>query len=602
MKRTRFLFLTWALALVLSACGSASQNTTEQPGGNTLPLVTEAGTEAAPVVKHLRMPDGECQTFNPYLANTQDEMMNDFAQARLYRRFAKEDRETLYMRPELAAEEPRQMDQEGLVWQIKIRPGLFCTDHTGKLTDKPINAAVFEHSFKMALDPALKQRAGDNMSIYITIKNAKEYFQQTPEAPVNWEDVGIKTLDDLTLELTLATPSNALNVMQQFTGYGTVPTDPELFTSLMREEGTAYGTDHTKTLYCGAFYVTDWVKSSAISLKKNPNYIFADEIKITDATLYYVENYQTQLEMYLKGDLDATALDAAIAPNYAEREDYLSYPARYLMQIEINRGNWQKPILDNKNFKDALWYGVDRVALAKLEAGTPANYIIPDTSLADSATGLLFKDTPTAKSYREEMNASYDPAKAKECFYRALQEEGISGKLTLKLMISPANPEQSVCAQFLQQHLAEIFGENRFELKIEEETDRANLMKTWRDNPNAYELCLSNWSRAVTDDSPFNVFDKYSEVYDMKVNAPYGNAFINETIFLQTTDPRVKTDQAYNVELAGQMEKEALENRLVIPLFERSFQYLISPKLLLPLKVPNPSMGFTLRPWLGDLR
>nr|MBQ6242866.1 hypothetical protein [Lachnospiraceae bacterium] len=596
MKRTRLLLLAWALVLGLSACGKA-------PSGTTTTAASEpASTEApAPAVKHLRMPDGECQTFNPYLANTQDEMMNDFAQARLYRRFAKEDRKTLYMRPELAAEEPIQMDAEGKVWQIKIRPNLFFTDYQGNLTDRPINAAVFEHSFKMALDPVLKQRAGDNMSIYITIVNAKEYFQQTPEAPVKWEDVGIKTVDDLTLELTLAAPSTQMNVMQAFTGYGTVPTDPDLFTSLMENGATAYGTDHTKTLYCGAFYVTDWVKSSAITLKKNPHYVFADEIKLTDATLYYVENYQTQLEMYLKGDLDSTALDAEIAPRYAEREDYLSYPARYLMQIEINRGNTEKPILDNMNFKNALWYAVDRVALAKLEAATPANYIIPDTSLADSETGLLFKDTDTAKSYREDINASYDPAKAKEYFDKAMEEEQISGKLTLELIISPATPEQSLCAQFLQQHLAEIFGEDRFELKITENQDRANLMKTWRDNPNAYELCLSNWSRAVTDDSPFNVFDKYSEVYDMKVNAPYGNAFINETIFLQTVDPQVKTDQAYNVFLAGQMEKEALENRLVIPMFERNFQYLISPKLVLPLEVPQPSMGFTLRPWLADL-
>lgn len=600
MKRTRFLLLAWALALVLSACGTVNQATTAKPSDATLPVPPTEGQAAA--AKHLRMPDGECQTFNPYLANTQDEMMNDFAQARLYRRFAREDRETLYMRPELAAEEPRRMDEEGLVWQIKIRPNLFFTDHTGKLTDKPINAPVFEHSFKMALDPVLRQRAGDNMSIYITIQNAKEYFQQTPETPVKWEDVGIKTLDDLTLEVTLATPSNALNVMQQFSGYGTVPTDPELFSTLVSNGGTLYGTDHTKTLYCGAFYVTNWVKSSAISLLKNPYYVFADEIKLTEATLYYVENYQTQLEMYLKGDLDSTALDAAIAPRYAEREDYISYPARYLMQIEINRGHILKPILDNMNFKNALWYAVDRVSLAKLEAGTPANYIIPDTSLADSSSGLLFKDTEVAKSYREDIHASYDPVKAKEYFDKAMAEEGISGKLSLELIISPATPEQSTCAQFLQQHLAEIFGEDRFELTITEHPDRANLMKTWRENPNAYELCLSNWSRAVTDESPFNVFDKYSEVYDMKVNAPYGNAHINKTIFLQTTDPKVKTDQAYNVRLAGEMEKEALESRLVIPLFERSFQYLVSPRLLLPLKTPNPSMGFTLKPWLGDLK
>ena len=601
MKRTRFLFLAWALALALSACGLASQPSTMAPPSST-PEAATTTAPAEPVQKHLRMPDGECQTFNPYLANTQDEMVNDFAQARLYRRFAKEDRETLYMRPELALEEPIQMDEEGKLWHIPIRNGLYFTDHQGKLTDKPINAQVFEHSFKMALDPSLRQRAGDNMSTYITILNAREYFQQTAEKPVKWEDVGIKALDDQTLVITLATPSTAMNVMLQFSGYGTVPTDPDLFTSLMGAEGTSYGTDHTKALYCGAFYVTNWVKSSAISLKKNPYYIFADEIKLTEATLYYVENYQTQLEMYLKGDLDSTALDAAIAPDYAEREDYLSYPARYLLQIEINRGNTEKPILDNMNFKNALWYAVDRVTLAKLEAGTPANYIIPDTSLADSVTGLLFKDTDTAKSYREELSASYDPEKAKAYFDKAMEEEGLSGKLTLELLISPATPEQSVCAQFLQQHLAEIFGEDRFALKITEDPDRANRMKTWRENPNAYELCLSNWSRQVTDDSPFNVFDKYSEEYDLKVNAPYGNAFINETIFLQTTDPRVRTDQAYNVQLAGQMEKEALENRLVIPLFERSFQYLVSPKLVLPLKEPNPSMGFTLKPWLGDLR
>ena len=579
-KRTRFLLLALVLAGVLSGCGQ---------------------TPAPEAVKHLRMPDGECQTFNPYLANTQDEMMNDFTQARLYRRFAREDRETLYMRPELAAEEPIRMDQEGLVWQIKIRPGLFFTDHEGNKTDKPINAPVFEHSFKTALNPVLSQRAGDNMSTHITIQNAKEYFQQTAERKVEWEDVGIKALDELTLEIRLSAPATALNVMQQFTGYGTVPTDPELFNSLTEGKGSRYGTDHTKAYYCGAFYVTDWVKSSAISMKKNPYYVFADEIHLTDATLRYIENYRTQLEMYLKGELDATALDAEIAPQYAEREDYLSYPARYLMQIEINRGHTEKKILDNMNFKNALWYAVDRVSLAKLEAATPANYLIPDTSLADPAAGSLFKDTETARSYRENMADSFQPQKAREYFDKAMQEEGISGKLELELLISPSTPEQKLCAEFLQQHLAEIFGEDRFALKITEHPDRANLMKTWRTDANAYELALSNWSRAVTGESPFNVFDKYSELFDVKVNAPYGNAFINETIFLQTTDPRVKSDPAYNVEMAGRMEKEALENRLTIPLFERSFRYLISENLILPLKVPNPSMGFTLRPWLADL-
>ena len=182
VKRLLVLLLTAVLLLSLSACGKK-----ETPE------------------KVLRFPDTKWTTLNPYLANASEDMLNDFSQARLYRRFANEDRETVYIRPELAESEPQQMDAEGKVWRIKIRPGLFFTDSQGQKTDRPINAAVFEASLKAALDPKLAQRAGDNLGQYITILNAREYFRQTPEAPVDWSAVGIKAVDELTLELTLTT-------------------------------------------------------------------------------------------------------------------------------------------------------------------------------------------------------------------------------------------------------------------------------------------------------------------------------------------------------------------------------------------------------------
>ena len=555
--------------------------------------------------KILRFPDTKWTTLNPYLANASEDMLNDFSQARLYRRFANADRETVYIRPELAESEPQQMDAEGKVWRIRIRSGLFFVDCEGRKTDRPINAAVFEASLKAALDPKLTQRAGDNLGQYISILNAREYFRQTPEAPVAWSEVGIKAVDELTLEITLSTAATKRNVMQQFIGYGTVPTDPELFDSLRSADGTstAYGTEVDKTLYCGAFYVTKWVKESVITLTKNPYYVFADEIRLDKAELHYVESYQTQAEMYLSGQLDATALTSQIAVQYLEREDFVSYAARYIMQIEINRGNTRQPILDNQNFKDALWYAVDRAALAKLVAGTPANYIIPDTSLADPETGLYFKDSETAKAYRETVAESYQPEKARALFEKAMAEEGISGKLTLHLLIESDNPDMNTSALFLQQHLEEIFGAGRFSLMIDEvpKKTRLSTMKAFRTDPDSYELALSNWSREATDESPFNVLDVYSDTYWAQANAPYGNAFINETITLQDTDPRIKSDRAYNVQKAGEMEKAALEARLTIPMFETSFQYLVSPKLILPLKNPSPSLGFTFKPWLADL-
>ncbi|MBO4872686.1 MAG: hypothetical protein J5496_04635 [Lachnospiraceae bacterium] len=583
VKRLIALFFTAILLLSLTACGKK-----ETPE------------------KLLRFPDTKWQTLNPYLANASEDLLNDFSQARLYRRFANEDRETVSIRPELAESEPEQTDAEGKVWRIKIRPNLFFVDSEGKKTDKAINAHTFEASLKAALDPVMAQRAGDNLGQYISILNAREYFHQTPEARVDWASVGIKAVDDLTLELTLSAAATKRNVMQQFIGYGTVPTDPELFASLKSADGktTAYGTEVEKTLYCGAFYVTKWVKESVITLTKNPYYVFADEIKIDKAELHYVESYQTQAEMYLSGQLDATALTSQTAVRYMEREDYVSYAARYIMQIEINRGNTKQPILDNQNFKDALWYAVDRAGLAKLVAGTPANYIIPDTSLADPEKGIYFKDTETAKSYRETIEESYDAAKAKALFDKALEEEKIAGKLSLHLLIASDDPEMKTSALFLQQHLEEIFGAERFELLIDEVPNKTRLstMKAFRDDPDSYELGLSKWSREATDESPFNVLDVYSDTYWKQANAPYGNEFINRTITLQDTDPRVKNDRAYNVQLAGEMEKAALEARLTIPLFEVSFQYLISPKLILPLKNPSPSLGFTFKPWLADMK
>lgn len=576
------MILMFCLALLLAACEPQSQQE-----------------------KVLRFPDTKWTTLNPYLANSSEDMVNDFAQARLYRRFAKEDRKTVYIRPELAESEPKMMDSEGKVWQIKIRPDLFFTDHQGKKTDKPINANTFVQSVKRALDPKLAQRAGDNMGQYISILNAREYFRQTPEAPMAWESVGVKALDELTLEITLSAGATARNVMQQFIGYGTVPTDPELFDSLTFPDGsgTAYGDSVENTLYCGAFYITGWVKESVISLTKNPYYVFADEIKLDKAELYYVESYQTQVEKYLAGELDATAMTAELAPRYAEREDYLSYPSRYILQIEINRGHSSLKILDNQNFKDALWYGVDRVALAKLTAGTPANYIIPDTALADPDQGIYFKDTEVAAAYREKIEESYQPEKARTFFEKAMEEAGFSGKLSLRLLISAENAEMNTCALFLQQQLGEVFGTDRFELIIDPVPNKTRLstMKAFRENPDSYELALSNWSREVTDNSPFNVLDVYSETYWAQANAPYGNAYINEVIAWQDTEPRIKNDRSYNVYLAGEMEREALANRLTIPLYESSFQYLVSPALKLPLAMPSPSLGFTFKPWLAEL-
>lgn len=607
---------------------AATEKTTQVPTTKA-PTTKEAETTAAPStpapstevpevkdVKPLVIASSNCTTLNPYLANAAEDDFQTFTGARLYRFFPDGNggREVI---PELADGEPVQVDSEGTVWQIKIKSGLTFMDYLGQDTGKPINAETFEYSFRMALDPRLKNRAGDGYSVYITIVNAELYFKQTAESKVDWKDVGIKAIDPLTLEIRTAVPATKINVMKTFTGYSTVPVEPELFASLMAEDGLtcAYGTDVTKTYFSGGFYCTEWVKESAIVLKKNPNYVYADKVKMTDVKLLYVSNASTKLDMFLAGELDITSLNPAQGKEYAESPMYVTYPSRYLVYIEIcdssayyernaegelirhevDPSQLEMPILGNINFKKALWYGVNRKTLANLNQGFPVTYIIPDTSEAYE-DGTLFKDTDVAKSYRQSVEESYNPELAKQYFEKAMDECGYSK--TDKLVIEFKTNEdfhQTQTAIVLQEQYTNVFGEDRIEIKHTVTTEV--FKKLWRENPNIYQLGVSYWSRAVTDESPYNTFDTFASSFYTTAAASYHVEKVEDLVYLQKKEARVKNDREYNVKLAGEMEKAFLDECGVIPLYERNTQYLINEDLILPV---NPEEVRALYYWLSE--
>ena len=615
--------LILAALLILSACGKdpAASSTGEAPGEK----------------KIIRVSSDNCRTFDPYDANSTEDVYNTWCQARLYRSWTRIEgtTDTRYMRPELAAEEPVQKDADGCVWHIRLRDNAAFHDGT------PITAQTFEASLKICLDPLMKHRSGDNMNLYISIKNARAYYTG---GDVKWEDVGVKALDGNILEITTEAPVTADLVMKAFCEYGSVPVDPELYASCMNADGASgsYGTAADKAKYCGPFMVTEWVRDSRLVLQKNPYYVFADEIRLDGAELVYVQNVQARLEMYEKGQLDVIGIDAQVGEQYMDSPDYVAEPSRYLLMIEINdntahyvmekgaaepvrvehtpgdpnnvdiytekdgtktytaktldASGMKHKILSDPDFKNALWYAVDRVTLARREGGTPANFIVPYTSYCGEYSPVRFRDTEEAKAYVGDPGKSYDPVLAKQYFDKAMKTAGLD-KLELTLTISSDNEEMRLCAQFLQEEFARIF-EGRFVLNIEPlpSTNRLSKMKAWRTDVNAFELGLSNWSRLVTDASPMNQFDVFSSSYWTKCNAPFHCETVEKLIWEQERDPSCRTDMEKNIRLTAEMEKAALEERIVIPLFERSVQTLIHEWVVSDFNDP-----MNVRYWLCDI-
>jgi len=650
------MLLALAMVLSLAACGgsqdattpapqqttAAPQQTTAAPKGTTAaPQQTTAApqqTSAAPaepttqepvahVEKTLRVASSSlCGTANTTMLNSPESDLTNFEQGLLYRWFPNADGTGRYLRDEIADGEPVQADQEGKVWQIKFKQGITFVDYQGNDTGKEINAELMEECYKLVLLKPLAARAADYINMYISIAGAKEYFTQTAEAPVAWDAVGIKAVDKYTLELTLTAASSATSIMKNFTNQTLGPFDPDLMTELMSEDKstTQYGITEDKAVYCGPFYLNQWVKEATLILKKNPNYVFADEVLLDTVEVRYIDNAQTKVELFRAGEVDYTGLNDDQGSDWDESPYYIAAPNRYIAyieicdsqayyektdtgeikRIEVDKSTLAVPILSDPDFKAALWYAVDRATLAGLESGIPVTYIIPDTSIAteDENGTVFFKDSEVAKSYRKTVEESYNPELAKQYFEKAMANNGYgpNDKLTLEFLYNSGSSFYSVMALFLQETLAQVFGENRFELKLVETTsaDRLAKVKGWRENPNSFQLAVCMWNQGVSDESPYNMFNVYSSSYWEKCNSSYHCDTVEKNIWLQTTDDKVLSDREYNTRLAGEMEKAFLEEYSLIPMFERTAQSLAGDRVIMPM---DPALGYGYFYFLWDV-
>ena len=100
---------------------------------------------------------------------------------------------------EYAMAESFETNEAGNVYTFKIREAKWSNGD-------PVTAHDFEYSYKRVLSPAL---ACEYVTMLYVVENAQAYFdsQSYPEKPtVAWEEVGIKALDDRTLEIRLIAP------------------------------------------------------------------------------------------------------------------------------------------------------------------------------------------------------------------------------------------------------------------------------------------------------------------------------------------------------------------------------------------------------------
>ncbi|WML37201.1 peptide ABC transporter substrate-binding protein [Clostridium sp. OS1-26] len=188
-----------------------------------------------------------------------------------------------------AGAESWKTSEDGLTWTFKLR--------SNKWSDgQEVKAKDYEYAMKRTLNPAT---ASEYSYMLYTIKGAKEYNKGKGSA----EDVGIKALDDKTLEIKLAQPcAYFLN-----TTYFRVFTPQRQ--DIVEKSGEKYGSESDTVISSGPFIVKSWVHKNKMELEKNPNYWDKDKVKLSKVTLKIIEDTQSRMNELYNGSIDSADVE-----------------------------------------------------------------------------------------------------------------------------------------------------------------------------------------------------------------------------------------------------------------------------------------------------
>ncbi len=588
MNKTKLLSLLLCALILLGACAPAEQ-------GETPPLPDTPDTPEAPDVPD--QPTADEEKIFRWIAESEDTGLNphdattagnytvvDLIQSALYGYTVSADGTRAELRPVLASGMPE--SEDGLSWTITLNPDAKWQN------GESITADDFIYSWQMALDPILSYGGGSSVAYrYISVDGAYDYYAQSPEAPVEWDSVGMTALDASTLVITTDMPYTQAEVARHFTQRATSPVYRSLYESGMSADGTSttYGTELSMLMTCGPFTLTEWVKGAQRTFEKNELYIYADEISLDGIDSRVVLDEATRMQIFEQGESDYVLLGASGIAKYAEDPRLDTYDQKTVRTLEVNRSNPEKEILNDVNFRRALYLAIDRDGVAKLTNTVAAPYFL-------STVGEIYSDGTTYRSLPEAQEIlpsdnGFSPDEAVALFEDAMLRYGMDS-IELDIVYSESHDNLRVASEFIAAQWEEIFdGRITVTLRSMQHSAVLDLMRTSQEGQTAeWDLAWSGWALAAETYYPNAKFDPYQSTSSRRYTN-YSNGFLDENYPLFATD-EYRFDQQATAQLTVDIEASILSDATCIPVYQERGYVMFSERTVLPAEGYLNSIGF----------
>ena len=305
------------------------------------------------------------------------------------------------------------VSEDGLVYTFHLRDNKWWDG-------QPVTAQDYEYALKRAIDPAtgapyvyllsdilnaIQEEEAEEEKTEAATEAEAEKKEETPAeteeakdekaAPAfDMEKVGVKALDDKTLEITLGAPSATfLQVMAQ-------PVSCAVRKDWIEKEGEAYGSDPDKIMGNGPFKVTDWQHNTKIVLEKVDTYWNAANVLYQKVNLPIMQDENTLMTAFLNQEIFGVGTTKPEwKEKFAAKDDVVNVNkddiATYFMMFNTKDELFKNvkvrrafsAALDREDFNETIWFGNHKPAMGWV----PLTIFVGDKNYREAAGNFIDK-------------------------------------------------------------------------------------------------------------------------------------------------------------------------------------------------------------------
>ena len=491
---------------------------------------------------------------------------------------------------------------DGLTYTYKLRK-----DAKWYTADGEEYASVKAQDFVTGIKYAADNKGQAMDLIQNSIKGLNDYVTGVTN---DFSTVGVKALDDYTVEYTLTRPEPYWN--SKTTNSILFPVNEEFLKSKDKDFGTL---TPDSILYNGPYLLKDFTSKSSIEYVKNPHYYDHDKVTIEKVKLAYFDG--SDQEMTIRNFESGAYSIAGVYPNssnYAKTKEKYQDNIVYSLQdktswyfnFNVNRKTYnhtakttdeqkksaQTAIL-NKKFRQAINFGIDRTAYSAQSNGEEAasktlrNTLVPPTfvqvgdktfgevtasKLVNYGTewsGINLADAQDAYFNKEKAQAKFAEAK------KELEAQGVTFPIHLDVPVDQTNKNAVSGMNSVKQTLETVLGSDNIVIDVQQlSTDDFGNVAFLAPNPAArdYDLNFDGWVGDYQDPStyldPFNAETGfYLKIFGLDAKE---DQELIKSLGLDTYTQLLKEADAENKDVAKRYEKYAeaqawmIDNSLVM--------------------------------------